>query len=383
MSKLKDKRLKLLAEMKEPGAVRAVLTILIFAVIITVFLFGGILKKKADFSEAERRPLKKWPKLQGETLVSGKFMDDFEAAALDQFPLRDAFRSVKAYASKYVYFSMDNHGIYQKDGYLSKLEYPENSSRVQANLSTIRKIYESQIEGTDCKVYVSLIPDKNKFLTENSLYPAMDYDAFLQEVQTETDFAEFIDISDLMSLEVFYKTDQHWAQERIVPIASCLLEEMCTSANLEFEENEFGTPFYGTYASQSALHVNPDVIKYLTSDEINQAKVFSYSTGQAKEVSMYDLKKSAGRDPYELFLLGSEPLLVIENEMAETDKELVIFRDSFGSSLAPLLTPGYQKITVVDLRYMNATLLPQFVEFKDQDVLFMYSTLILNNSISQ
>lgn len=73
-------------------------------------------------------------------------------------------------------------------------------------------------------------------------------------------------------------------------------------------------------------------------------------------------------------------MLTIENPAYNGTKELIVFRDSYGSSLIPLLVTGYSKITVVDTRYISPKLLNQYIEFKDQDVLFMYSTLIINNS---
>ena len=73
-------------------------------------------------------------------------------------------------------------------------------------------------------------------------------------------------------------------------------------------------------------------------------------------------------------------MLTIENPDYNGTKELIVFRDSYGSSLIPLLVTGYSKVTVVDTRYISQKLLNQYIEFKDQDVLFMYSTLIINNS---
>ena len=58
----------------------------------------------------------------------------------------------------------------------------------------------------------------------------------------------------------------------------------------------------------------------------------------------------------------------------------MIFRDSFGSSLAPLLIEDYAKITLVDIRYIQSGFLGQFIEFDGQDVLFIYGTTILNDS---
>ena len=73
-------------------------------------------------------------------------------------------------------------------------------------------------------------------------------------------------------------------------------------------------------------------------------------------------------------------LLTIENPLAETDRELVIFRDSFGSSIAPLLVPGYAKVTLADIRYLPSSQIGKFITFTDQDVLFLYSAPVLNNS---
>ena len=61
-------------------------------------------------------------------------------------------------------------------------------------------------------------------------------------------------------------------------------------------------------------------------------------------------------------------------------KELVIFRDSFASSLAPLLLDGYKKITLIDLRYLDSDLLNEYISFSNQDILFLYNTTIINNS---
>jgi hypothetical protein len=69
----------------------------------------------------------------------------------------------------------------------------------------------------------------------------------------------------------------------------------------------------------------------------------------------------------------------LENPLAETERELVIFRDSFGSSLAPLLLDGYRKITLIDLRYVSSSYLDKLITFDQQDVLFLYSVGLVNS----
>ena len=38
------------------------------------------------------------------------------------------------------------------------------------------------------------------------------------------------------------------------------------------------------------------------------------------------------------------------------------------------------EITLVDIRYLSPTMLDKFIDLTAQDVLFLYSTLLLNNS---
>ena len=59
----------------------------------------------------------------------------------------------------------------------------------------------------------------------------------------------------------------------------------------------------------------------------------------------------------------------------------ILFRDSFGSSLAPLLVQGYKTVTLVDIRYLASGLLGRFIDFHGQDVLFLYSTSLCNRGM--
>lgn len=111
---------------------------------------------------------------------------------------------------------------------------------------------------------------------------------------------------------------------------------------------------------------------------LGACRVYNYETKGYS--SIYDLEKLSGSDPYDVYLSGAQSLLRIENPNAKTDRELIIFRDSFGSALAPLLLQDYKRVTLVDIRYVSSQLLGNFLTFQNQDVLFAYSTLILNNS---
>ena len=363
---------------------------LYLVIVMAVFFFGlslmCLFKGVDEYSDSERRVLKGFPVLSEETISSGKFMTEFESYTLDQFPLRDTFRSIKAIAQLGLFRQKDNNDIYMADGYVSKLEYPMNEYMLNNAAKKFRYLYDTYMADKDLKVYFSIVPDKNYFLAEENGYLSMDYEAFFASMKEQTkDFMQYIDIAEFLSIEDYYRTDTHWRQERLLGadgVANRLAEAMGNTLGWEYEAVTAEQPFYGVYVGQSALPLKPDDLTYLTNEQLKACKVTSYDTGMPKEKEVYVLEELDGKDPYELFLAGSDALLVIDNPNATTDKELVVFRDSFASSLLPLLLESYAKVTVVDIRYIQSSMLGNFIEFKDQDVLFLYSTLVLNSSTS-
>ena len=353
-------------------------------VCILIIVYGWMvliaLCKPADtFSASERRKLAQRPTLSWETVETGTFMQKTEEYVTDQFPFRDGFRSIKALFSKNILKNSDTNGIYYKDGYLAKMEYPMDPSSVERATGIFKKIYDTYLKETNTKSYLCVIPDKNYVLAGNS-HLAMDYDAFIHNVEMHTPFLEPISIKEWIQLSDFYQTDTHWKQEEITDIASYLSKKMNTPFEGNFEQKKVEAPFYGVYYGQAALPVKPDEITYCVSSYLENCKVYDYEN--QKEIPLYDLTKTEGRDPYEMFLGGNISLVTIENQEALSSKELVVFGDSFSRSLLPLLAEGYAKITLIDIRYLPSALVGNYVTFSNQDVLFLYSTSVLNNSIT-
>ena len=83
-----------------------------------------------------------------------------------------------------------------------------------------------------------------------------------------------------------------------------------------------------------------------------------------------------------MYLDGASAYIEINNNLSKSTKELIIFRVSFTSSLAPLLINYYSKITLIDNRYISCDNFKNLIEFTNQDILFAYSTSLINNSMS-
>lgn len=350
-------------------------TVSLLSLFLLGFLIWGIAKPDGLQSSSERRPLAEFPTLCLDTVRSGKFMSDFEKYTLDQFPLRDQFRGVKALTALYALGQQDNNGLYLQSDSIIKQEYPLDTASVARAANRFRYVYDRYFAQGQGRVYVSVIPDKNYF---GEKHLSMDYQALVTNLRTQMDFAQYIDIFPLLDLEDYYRTDTHWRQEKILDVAQKLGREMGVPLRADYTVEQLERPFYGVYHGQFALPLPAEKLYYLRNDLTDGYQVYDYETGQ--NLPVYNLE--AGEDLYELFLFGSKSLLTLENPAATTDRELVVFRDSFGSSLIPLLAEGYRRITVVDIRYISPAVLGRFVELKDQDVLFLYNASVLNNSIT-
>ncbi len=361
---------------------RMIISVVIFAILLASLSAFSWFKPRVEFSESERRPLAEKPTLSIETILSGAFQQDFETFTADQFPMRDTFRALKANISTYLFNKKDNNGLFYADGHLSKLEYPVNLEMVKHAQERFQSIYDMYLKETNTNVYLSLIPDKNYFLAEKNGYLSIDYASFINDFKSRFPNMTYIDVLPYLSIENYYKTDSHWKQETLLELAKHVAQSMGKDAEATYQEHTLQNPFYGVYVGQSALNVKPDTIKYLSSDTLSNCTVSYFDNGKAEEGALYNINKGNGKDPYELFLSGTTPLVQIENPNAKTSDELVIFRDSYMSSLAPLLVECYSKITLVDIRYMDSKFLHNFVTFDNQDVLFMYSTTLINNSMA-
>ncbi|HCF82483.1 MAG TPA: hypothetical protein DER68_00395 [Ruminococcaceae bacterium] len=283
-------------------------------------------------------------------------------------------------SGEYVPGERDQNGVYVAEGYAARLEYPLDEKSVGYAAKRFQYVYDEYLNGKSGNVFVTVVPDKNLFLAEKNGYPAMDYAKLVKLLTENMDFAEYIDVFPMLELSDYYRTDTHWKQEKITDIACFIAERMGVGLSAEYTLEKLDKPFYGVHCRQADIDVEPDELVYLKSAFMTDCTVLDGETNKLTDI--YNLQLAEGDDPYEIFLSGAKSLMTIENPNAASGRELVIFRDSFASSIAPLLAESYSKITLIDIRYLAPELLGRFVDFGGSDVLFMYSAPVLNNSVT-
>ena len=345
------------------------------SILIGFFILNIFLPDK-EISYSERRKLKSLPNITLQSLIEGKTIDEFEDYTLDQFAFRDNFRGLKSYIDFNVFNKLDTNDIFILDNNIFKIDYPLKENEILKFASKLNNITSKYLTNNN-NVYLSIIPDKNYYL-EDSTHLKIDYDHLISLVNSKIENIKYIDLTNDLNLNDFYYTDLHWKQENLGNVVDTLSNEMNFNITNKNYKVQSYAPFYGAYYGQSALNIKPDTINYLSNDIIENAIVTNLEDESFKYV--YNKDKLGTLDSYDVFLSGATPFIEIINPLYEGTKELIIFRDSFGSSIAPLLIEGYSKITLIDLRYTNLASIENLIEFNNKDVLFLYSTLIVNGS---
>ena len=233
----------------------------------------------------------------------------------------------------------------------------------------------------DARTYYAIVPDKNYYQASAYGYPVMDYEKLDNILQKKLTDMSQISLWDTLTIEDYYCTDTHWRQERLQPVVDRIGEQLDFSIDLSTLRKESIYPFYGVYYGQSALPLQPDTICYYTDEIIENVQVWNLEDDQIESVYRPQITEKEGQvDLYDFYLGGASPVQVLTSPQAQTDRKLIIFRDSFGSSLAPLLSEVYHEIILIDTRYISASRLGEYVDFTDADVLFLYNTLLLNHA---
>lgn len=341
------------------------------AAVFLAVLFGFSLLHLAlpdrEVSRSERRRLAQLPPL------SSGFSDKLEEYMLDQFPLREQLRTVNSLVRLYGLGQADIHGIYLQGGGAFRMDGPLQEKQVRHAAAVFSAVQEKYFPSLPAH-YV-IVPDKNA--KAETSRPRLDTETMRGIVREALPGMTEIDIWDLLSADDYYKTDPHWRQERLLPVAAAICEALGADAPGTFTEKAL-SPFYGAYYGQAALPMAPDTLTYLESADTKAAEVTGPELDGAQPVYRPELLD--GTDGYDVFLSGAQAVLTVTSPNVHNGRHLVLFRDSFGSSLAPLLLGSFERITLVDLRYISAARLTDYADLSDAtDVLYLCSTAVWNN----
>ena len=268
----------------------------------------------------------------------------------------------------------------KEDGIYEKFENI-NENAINTNINKINEISDKYLK--DMNIYFTLIPNKEYYLDEQNKQQFNQIENIVTSKVNNN--IKYFTIKETLELDDYYRTDMHWKQECLQNTIEKIQQELninVENTNNKYEEKSLGD-FYGQYYKEiNDNNIKPDELKYLSNKVLENCTV--YNLENKKEEKIYNLDKvNETKNKYDLFLSGATSISIAKNKEIDNNKKLILFRDSFGSSIAPILIENYEEIILIDIRYVNYTILENYInfeEYKNADVLFLYNTRVINKS---
>lgn len=367
-----------------------VLTVSLITAFILCFSVWCLVAPKQTFSENENRALASWPVYSFTALKDGSYMSGVQTYLSDHFPLRDPFMTLKTKYEMLTGREEINDIYLAKDGYyIEAYKTPKLQKKI---ITQFQKLQDAITTDAKQNVRVMLVPTAistynaklpgsapdrgvlRQVDTMNEIYAALPnmqkVDAWsalqVAAAQEATDRTQAAGNADgaqpVASTEaagsdttaaagLYYHTDHHWTTHgAYVGYQAYCAAGLSPIPEADFQKTCVTTDFHGTIFSKLHDSTVPGDAITLYENPANRLTVSYPDTGEVTD-TLYNRDYLAQKDKYSMFLNNLHPLVEITNETADSDRQLVLIKDSYANSMVPFLVNHYQKIYVFDTRY--------------------------------
>lgn len=241
-------------------------------------------------------------------------------------------------------------------------------------------------ERIDSNVYSMLVPTRIEF-TEKIEYKDISYPQIDTIHAINSRFMDKIVPVDVYSYMeaasdqyIYMKTDHHWTAIGAYQAYKAFMDQLGMEyLPLDaFEAYEF-EGYLGSLwrVSQSEkLEKNPDsIFAFLPVVETEYSKVKAglWTKGEVVDIKYFDPEYTTNH--YGVYLQGDSSLSVIKSDV-ETDRTLLILKDSYANSFIPFLTSHFKEIHIIDPRLYEENVIDYINEKQIDDVLFLNYVLV-------
>ncbi len=366
-----------------------------------VMIFGGMLwsmlTPEQSYSDTENRFLASKPAFSLESLFAKEdsYTEKYETYITDQFPIRDKWIGFKTKIEQLLGKVETKDVFLGKDDYLI-VNHPASDFEGEQAVKNVEFLAEGLAKYAKqlglSRVRMLLVPTASQILTDKLPAYASPYDQSLyvekvrQAVEEKLSMelaylsTQWPEIPLVMDVEpflqdhqdeyIYYRTDHHWTTQGAFYVYQAWAKTLgltpLTDPGLKVVSEEFEGTTY------SKLHTagQYDVISVYEP----QTQVTLLHNQMNETTGFYDWSKLEVRDKYALFLGGNDALLDITKEgVTEPESVLLVVKDSFANCFIPYATEHFDRVVVVDLRYLNMPLSRVAEEYGVTDLLVLYN----------
>ena len=363
---------------------------IVFVFVIFGFSIVSLIKPDKKTSEQENRNLQQFPSMTLTGIKDKTWMDDLEDYTADQFVLRDAWVSLKTTCDRLQGKKEFNGNYLGDDGYLMQIPTDPDEKQealIEDNVNAMNDFAERYSE-----VNTSVLIAPNAVWTLSDKLPS---GAPVRDQEEDSAWIEgmlsaninyidaFTALKEHKSEALYYKTDHHWTTLGAKYAYLAAADALEIEATDKFDEYVVTADFQGTLSSNSGYHGQKDTIEVFAPRDSDVSYLVTDSDDQSKRATLYDLDALDTKNKYEVFFGGNHSLVDIVTN-SESDKVLVVFKDSYANSFVPFLIPYYSEIIMVDPRYYYDNIDTLMDSHGVTDVLFLYNmdTFLGDNSIA-
>lgn len=297
-----------------------------------------------DYSALEMRKGAERPSLTKENLFDGSFGEAYETYLTDHAPLKPLFYELHS-RSRYAL------GVREiKEVYLTK-----------------DRLYQKPLENPALEKLLAEKKDKmDVILLPYKLYYEKNFPLALRPLHLETYQEEYAakkrwadhDLSEILTLDDYYKGDHHLQNQGIKKVLQAL--------RLGDYEEGMAYSFTGGLSRKTGLPIK-DTFLPLHPPATNP--LFTYGETEAHQGEEYVLRRDLLEevvDKYLYYVGGNYGKLTIQGE---GKGHLLLIKDSFANPFLAFYAKQYEKITVLDLRFLRENPRP-YLEQADHIIVF-------------
>ncbi len=373
------------------------ITVVLFLLMIYGMTIFSFVKKEDKYSETENRPLKKMPVFSVDAFFSGDFSEDYEEYIKDQFPIRDEFVALKTYCEIGLGKTRIKDIFLGKDSYLienHKKEDYESEYALKNKDAIISFVNRWTTNLGEDKVSVLIVPTAQSILTDKlpdfaSVYDQKEYiNLFSKDISENVLIDVYSKLSEKKNDYIYYKTDHHWTTYG----AYLAYEKWCEVKGYESHDRadynieEASNEFLGTIHSKLNITTKADTIEFYSLKDYNLSVVYNMSGVETDTLFAKSYLNS--KDKYSSFLGGNPGVVEIKSKdykETDSDRVLLLVKDSYANCFAPLIADMYDKIYIVDLRYFKMKIDKFIEDYNVTDIMLLYNvdTLTSNKDIER
>lgn len=349
---------------------------LIFIFIMVLIIGINVITKDKKTSEKENRGLTQKPDITVSGILSGSYMEDFESYMSDQFPGRNLWRKVET-GIELVGGSKEENGVFRgkKRQLMEDIAAP-NEEALSQNIAGVDTFSKNH---GDISTSIILVPDSACILKNQLPAFATTYNqekmisSVKEKLNSDIKWIDAVSVlKNQKDKKIYYKTDPHWTTLGTYYVFLEAAKTLGIETKEDLNPLAVTKSFNGTLSSKSGFYegANETIEIYFETEETEV--VVNYIDEQKKRATLYDSSKLETKDKYAVFLGGNSSIIDIKTS-SESDKTLLLIKDSFANSFIPFLTPYYKEIIVVDPRYYFGTMEDVFETYSITDTMFLYS----------